>query len=54
MNQRNDKGLREGYWEVYYPNGKLGWFGTYKNGIFIGYYEDYNKDGIMINKDFFL
>lgn len=40
MNEYNQLGQPEGYWEFYF-NGKLRHKGTYKNGIREGYWEFY-------------
>jgi uncharacterized protein len=45
INQYNDKRERHGYWEWYYPNGKLMWKGSYKDGKQDGYWEWYNGNG---------
>ncbi len=39
MNEYNDKGLKEGYWERYYSNGNLNYRGNYINDTKNGYWE---------------
>ncbi len=53
INQYNDKGLKEGYWEFYYLNGNLMYKGYFINGEFSGYREEYNG-GNIIEKQFYL
>jgi len=46
INQYNDKGEKEGYWEEsYYSNGNLSAKGHYKNGVRSGYWEQYYTNG---------
>ena len=48
-------GVRLGYWEGYYTNGNLQWFGTYDNkSNLVGYSEDYTYSGDLCNKEFYL
>jgi antitoxin component YwqK of YwqJK toxin-antitoxin module len=54
MNQFNDNGKCNGYWESYFPNGKLWYKGYYINGEVIGYYETYFSCGDLYTKAFFL
>ncbi len=54
INQYNDKGYREGYWEDYYPNCNLLWFkGSYKDGNRDGYWEIYDINGKLSSKGFY-
>jgi antitoxin component YwqK of YwqJK toxin-antitoxin module len=53
INQYNDKGLKEGYWEHYCPDGNLMYKGNFINGIENGYWEEYNG-GNIIEKQFYL
>ena len=39
IKQFNQKGQPHGYWEVYFPNGSLGYKGFYNNGKPVGYSE---------------
>jgi antitoxin component YwqK of YwqJK toxin-antitoxin module len=41
----NDKGLPHGYWQRYYPNGKLMYKCTYHNGKRIIYEERFSYTG---------
>ena len=52
-NQRNKEGDLEGYWEYYYPNGKLRWKGNYINGREMGYWEEYDRNGKLIYIEYF-
>jgi hypothetical protein len=54
MNEYNDKGKCHGYWECYFPNGKLWYKGTYINGEIVGYYEVYFSGGDLYSKAFYL
>jgi len=55
MNQFNDKGLKEGYWEDYYSNGNLSYKGNYNNDECVGYWEWYDyDDSELIHKEFHL
>ena len=45
MNQYNEHGLKEGYWEDYYVNGNLMYKGNYNNGKSVGYWEEYYVNG---------
>ena len=51
MNECNDKGDRHGYWEDYWPNGKLWAKIHYINGEEV-YYEVYFSDVIYTPKHF--
>jgi antitoxin component YwqK of YwqJK toxin-antitoxin module len=53
MNGYNDKGDRHGYWEDYWPNGKLWAKIHYINGEEV-YYEVYFSDGNLYTKTFHL
>jgi antitoxin component YwqK of YwqJK toxin-antitoxin module len=39
------KGRKQGYWEIYWNNGKLREKGLYVNGLKEGIWEGYNEDG---------
>jgi antitoxin component YwqK of YwqJK toxin-antitoxin module len=54
MNQYNDKGLKEGYWEFYYLNGNLMYKGVYINGLKDGYWEFYYLNGNLMYKGYFI
>jgi antitoxin component YwqK of YwqJK toxin-antitoxin module len=54
MNNLNDKGLRHGYWEQYYPNGNLWYKGNYVNGERDGYRVYYYTNGDLCYKKFYL
>ena len=45
MNQYNEKGEPDGYWERYFINEKLSTKGTYINGKRHGYWEYYFRNG---------
>jgi len=45
INQRNSNLNKEGYWEEYFPNGKIMYKGNWKNGKRNGYWEIYYSDG---------
>jgi hypothetical protein len=47
MNELNENGDTYEYWEEYYTNGEL----FYKEN---GYFEWYNVDGNLIEKEFYL
>ena len=51
-NQRNSNGNREGYWEVYHPNGNLNYKGFYKDGRWNGYWE-YYSNGKLTFKEYY-
>jgi len=44
-NQHNSLGHRDGYWEMYYDNGKIMYRGNYINGKRDGYWEGYYNNG---------
>lgn len=50
INQLNSEGHREGYWEVYFKNGKIMFKGNYSNGKRDGYCESYFKNGMIKSK----
>ncbi len=50
MNEFNDKGLKEGYWEVYSSNGNIWSNGNYINDKCMGYWEDYYFNGNLFRK----
>jgi len=50
----NDKGQRHGLWELYHPNGQLGYKCVYYNGNENGVEEWYWSDGIIYNKTYHL
>ena len=52
-NQYNFKGLRDGYWEVYYSNGKIYCKGNYINGARDGYWEVYFYNGKLRESIFY-
>ena len=48
-------GIKVGYWQGFHENGNLKWFATFdKDGIIVGYSEDYTYNGDLCNKEFFL
>lgn len=51
-NRFNKDGLRVGYWEEYYPSGKLLSKGSYVNDFEVGLWEYYNVDGELFFKGF--
>ena len=53
MNQYNEKGQREGYWEYCYSNGKPSYKGYFINDKLNGYYEGY-YDGKINYKIYFI
>jgi antitoxin component YwqK of YwqJK toxin-antitoxin module len=46
--------LRTGYWEWYYPNGKLWYKGNFINGIQDGYWEFYYINGDLYKKGHYI
>jgi antitoxin component YwqK of YwqJK toxin-antitoxin module len=54
MNQLNDKGELHCYWEDYYYIGNLWYKGNYNNGEPDGYWEWYDPNSNIIEKNFFL
>ena len=50
MNQFNDKGLKEVYWEAYYSNGNLWYKGNFSNDKSVGYCEEYYLNGSLYCK----
>ena len=49
-NQRNEKGVRHGYWEDYWRSDQLWFKGYYVNGIRHGYFESYYENGQLSYK----
>ena len=54
MNGFNENGLKEGPWEEYHDNGNLWYKENYVNGERHGLSEDYNYEGDLLHKQFFL
>ncbi|MFW5847889.1 MAG: hypothetical protein ACOCVF_03135 [bacterium] len=50
INQIDDNGNKVGYWEQYYPNGKLFYKGNYVDGKGVGYWEWYYSNGKLSSK----
>ena len=46
----NEEGEPHGYWEIYYPSGKLWFKGNYVNGKQDGYWEWYHSNGKLMYK----
>jgi antitoxin component YwqK of YwqJK toxin-antitoxin module len=55
INKFNKDFTREGYWELYYVSGKceLSSKGYFTNGIKMGLWEHYNKNGDIKKKIYF-
>jgi antitoxin component YwqK of YwqJK toxin-antitoxin module len=53
MNQHNNKGYREGYWEIDNREGNLLAKGDYTNGLKEGYWEEYYSNGDLVWKGHF-
>ena len=53
-NQRNENGLRHGYWEQYYENGGRHYKGYYINGQEDGYWESYYSTGGRHYKGYYI
>ena len=47
-NQTDQNGLKQGYWEKFYPNGKMQYKGTFKNNKPIGEFKRFNQEGALI------
>lgn len=47
-NQIDVNGLKQGYWEKFYPNGIIQYSGTFKNNVPIGIFKRYNQDGDLV------
>lgn len=54
MNGYNDKGEKHGPCEKYYSNGKSDYKANFVNGNTNGLSEDYNYEGNLLRKQFFL
>ena len=54
INQINEKGIRQGYWERYWSNNILWHRGNYINGKKFGYWEWYYKNGELRYKEYYL
>ncbi len=54
MNEYNNNGLKEGYWEHYWSNGNLMYKGNYINNIRNGYCEIYEPNGKLSRKGYFV
>jgi len=54
INQYNDDFQREGYWEVYWDNGKTWRKGYYNNGTKIGCWLYYHSNGTQYKKAYFI
>jgi uncharacterized protein len=50
INQYDIEGNKQGYWELYYSNGKLEYKGSYLNGLRDGYFEEYYSNGKIFLK----
>jgi len=48
----NDKGQKHGYWEVYHPNGQLGYKCVYINGNENGFEELYLNNYGKLTKNY--
>ena len=54
MNEYNDKGERHGLWVVYYYKGNLYFKGNFVNGKKHGICEQYNTNGELNIKQYYL
>jgi len=54
MNQINELGERDGYWEGTFTNGNISYKGNYINGEEDGYWEDYHSKGNLYYKGNFI
>ncbi|MGQ9847718.1 MAG: toxin-antitoxin system YwqK family antitoxin [Bacteroidales bacterium] len=50
INQVDAKGLKQGYWKTFYPNGKIEKEIFYENDTITGYYKEFDKNGQLIVK----
>lgn len=53
INQYDNEGIKQGYWETYWENGEIESKGNYVNGIQDGYWEDYWSNGGLYYKGSF-
>jgi antitoxin component YwqK of YwqJK toxin-antitoxin module len=54
MNQFNQQGKREGYWEEYFSNGNVFHKGNYVNGGMDGYWEWYYENAKLNYKSYYI
>jgi antitoxin component YwqK of YwqJK toxin-antitoxin module len=50
MNERDDKGNRHRYWELYWNDEYLMFKGNFNNGVRVGYWERYWSNGNLWSK----
>lgn len=48
INQTDENGLKQGYWEKSYPNGTIQYSGTFKNNRPVGQFKRYNQEGDLV------
>ena len=53
INRYNRKGLKTGYWEDYWDDGKISSKGYYRNGLEEGIWEEYWDNGNLHSKGLF-
>ena len=53
INQYDNEGIKQGYWETYWENGEIESKGNYVNNIQDGYWEDYWSNGGLYYKGSF-
>lgn len=47
MNQTDDKGFKQGYWEKHYQNGNIQYSGNFKDNKPVGVFKRFDQDGIL-------
>ncbi len=48
INRTDNKGLKQGEWKEFYPNGEIKSEKTYKNDLLHGYYKEYDVNGRLV------
>jgi antitoxin component YwqK of YwqJK toxin-antitoxin module len=48
INRIDSKGLKQGEWKEFYPNGRIKTEKTYVNDLLHGYYKEYDNRGILV------
>jgi len=50
INRKDEKGLKQGVWKEFHPNGKVKWEACYNNDTLIGYFKEFDASGKLIRK----
>jgi len=47
-NKTDQNGLKQGYWEKFYPNGQMQYSGTFEDNKPVGTFKRFNRDGMLV------